>query len=130
MKILILFIMLFLHIVDDYYLQGVLAKMKQKAFWEENAPDPMYKNDYIVALVEHAFSWTFMIMLPAMVWMFYYQNIHLGWYVILFVWNVVLHSLVDHAKANMKLINLYEDQRVHFIQIMMTWILMFYWVLK
>jgi hypothetical protein len=130
MKILILFIMLFLHIVDDYYLQGILAKMKQKSFWEENAPDPMYKNDYIVALVEHAFSWTFMIMLPAMVWMFYYQNIHSGWYVILFVWNVVLHSLVDHAKANMKLINLYEDQRVHFIQIMMTWILMFYWVLK
>lgn len=130
MKILILFIMLFLHIVDDYYLQGILAKMKQKSFWEENAPDPMYKNDYIVALVEHAFSWTFMIMLPAMVWMFYYQNIHSGWYVILFVWNVVIHSLVDHAKANMKLINLYEDQRVHFIQIMMTWILMFYWVLK
>ena len=130
MKILILFIMLFLHIVDDYYLQGILAKMKQKSFWEENASDPMYKNDYIVALVEHAFSWTFMIMLPAMVWMFYYQNIHSWWYIILFVWNVVLHSLVDHAKANMKLINLYEDQRVHFIQIMMTWILMFYWVLK
>ena len=28
--------MIFLHIVDDYYLQGVLAKMKQRKWWEDN----------------------------------------------------------------------------------------------
>ena len=64
MKIIILLIMLFLHIVDDYYLQGILTKLKQKSWWEENAPNKLYKHDYIIALIEHAFSWTFMIMLP------------------------------------------------------------------
>ena len=38
MKYIILIIMIFLHIVDDFYLQGVLAKFKQKDWWKENYP--------------------------------------------------------------------------------------------
>ena len=60
----ILLTMIFLHIVDDYYLQGILAQMKQKKFWKEQAPDEKYKYDYIWALIMHGFSWAFMIMLP------------------------------------------------------------------
>ena len=41
----ILFVMVFGHIVDDYYLQGILASMKQKSWWKENAPDKMYEKD-------------------------------------------------------------------------------------
>lgn len=33
-KILILFTMIFCHIVDDYYLQGWLASAKQKSWWK------------------------------------------------------------------------------------------------
>ena len=39
--------MIFCHIVDDYYLQGKLASMKQKSWWEKNAPDRLYKYDYL-----------------------------------------------------------------------------------
>lgn len=60
----LLLCMLFCHIVDDYYLQGWLASAKQKSWWEKNAPNPLYKNDYIVALYEHAFSWTCMVHIP------------------------------------------------------------------
>ena len=66
LKTILLLTMLFCHIVDDYYLQGWLASAKQKLWWEKNVPDKLYKNDYIMALCEHAFSWTFMIMLPLM----------------------------------------------------------------
>ena len=59
--------MLFCHIVDDYYLQGWLASAKQKKWWEQNASNPLYKNDYIMALVEHAFSWTFMVHVPIVI---------------------------------------------------------------
>ena len=59
----ILILMLFAHIVDDYYLQGWLASAKQKKWWEKNAPDKLYKFDYIMALFMHSFSWTFMIMI-------------------------------------------------------------------
>ena len=47
LKIILLLGMLFCHIVDDYYLQGWLASAKQKSWWEKNAPDELYKNDYI-----------------------------------------------------------------------------------
>ena len=32
-KIFILLFMIMMHIVDDYYLQGILASMKQKSWW-------------------------------------------------------------------------------------------------
>ena len=32
-EIFMLLFMVFLHIVDDYYLQGILASMKQKQWW-------------------------------------------------------------------------------------------------
>lgn len=31
--------MIFCHIVDDYYLQGTLANLKQKSFWEKRYID-------------------------------------------------------------------------------------------
>lgn len=57
--------MLFMHVVDDYYLQGILANLKQRSYWEEHAPDSMYRYDYLVGLLMHSLSWSFCIILPA-----------------------------------------------------------------
>lgn len=124
MNILILFTMIFLHLVDDYYLQGILAKLKQKSWWEENAPDSLYKYDYIVALVEHAFSWTFMIMLPITIKMVVDNNILTIYWCIAFIVNLCIHAIVDHLKANDKKINLIIDQTIHICQIIITWLYM------
>ena len=121
MKIIILLIMLFLHIVDDYYLQGILASMKQRAWWKENAPDPLYKHDYIVVLMEHAFSWTFMIMLPVGIYTIFYDK-SIIFIIIMFLINWIIHSIVDHLKANVKVINLVTDQVIHILQIIVTWV--------
>lgn len=107
--------MIFLHIVDDYYLQGILAQMKQKKFWRENAPDEKYKFDYIWALIMHAFSWAFMIMLP-----FAVAGYAGSLFYTLFVVNAVIHAFIDDAKANRHTINLWEDQILHMIQIFAT----------
>lgn len=115
----IFLLMIFCHIVDDYYLQGWLASAKQKKYWEENAPDKMYKHDYIWALIMHSFSWTFMIMLPVALFM----NFNVGFeFVMLFVWNIFLHAITDNAKANKKKINLIQDQIVHILQIIATFL--------
>ena len=115
--ILIIMVMIFLHIVADYNLQGWLASAKQKSYWEEHAPNELYKNDYIMALFMHSFQWTFMIMLPIL----FVLNFEIGGvFIIWFVFNVGLHMYVDHLKANMKIINLVEDQLIHILQIVIT----------
>lgn len=111
--------MIFCHIVDDYYLQGWLASAKQKKWWIENAPNDLYKNDYLMALFCHSFSWSFMIQLPILIYSFY---THLFiWNILLFIINVIIHMFVDNLKANKLKINLIQDQIIHFIQIVVTW---------
>lgn len=110
--------MIFFHIIDDFVLQApCLCSLKQKSYWEENAPDVLYKYDYIWALIMHSFSWAFMIMLPIA----YVQQFNIDYrFAIIFVFNVALHAFIDNAKANWKLINLWGDQFIHIIQIGLT----------
>lgn len=113
----IVLLMIFLHIVDDYYLQGILASMKQKKFWEENAPDEMYKYDYLWALGVHSFSWAFMVMLPIA----FVKGFELSWvFLLYFMWNIVTHAWTDNLKANKRKINLWQDQTIHIGQIIVT----------
>ena len=122
-KIFILITMIFCHIVDDYYLQGWLASGKQKSWWVQNAPNNLYKNDYLMALFCHSFSWSFMIQLPVLIYSFY---THLFiWNIILFIINLIIHAFIDNLKANKLKINLIQDQTIHFIQIIITWIIIF-----
>lgn len=109
--------MIFCHIVDDYYLQGWLASAKQKKYWKDNAPDKMYQYDYIWALIMHAFSWSFMVMLPIAFSLSFDVNVL---FVIVFVFNVVIHAFTDNLKANKKKINLWVDQIIHLTQIVIT----------
>ena len=115
----IFLLMIFCHIVDDYYLQGWLASAKQKRYWEENAPDKMYKHDYIWALIMHSFSWSFMIMLPIALFMNF--NVTFS-FVTVFIWNVMIHGVTDDAKANKKKLNLIQDQMIHYAQIIITFL--------
>lgn len=113
--------MIFFHIVDDYYLQGWLASAKQKSYWEANAPDDLYKLDYIWALIMHSFSWAFMIMLPIA----YFRGFAIGIdFVVIFAINIGLYAFTDNCKANWKSISLIHDQIVHMFQILFTFIVL------
>ena len=114
-------LMVFFHIVDDYYLQGWLSSAKQKKWWQDNAPQSLYKYDYLVALFMHSFSWTFMIMLPLAIRAHFNPN---TLFLILFVMNIAIHSFVDDLKANRKRINLIVDQSIHMVQIIITFSLL------
>jgi hypothetical protein len=111
--------MIFCHIVDDYYLQGWLASAKQKEYWFKGAPimKKMYKYDYIWALIMHSFSWAFMIMLP--IAYHYSFNVDIL-FIIGFLINIAIHAVTDDLKANKKKINLWGDQLIHMVQIIVT----------
>lgn len=120
-EIFILLSMLFMHIVDDYYLQGILASMKQKAWWKkQESYKDLYKYDYIVALIMHSFSWAFMVMMPIAFVMSF--AITAG-FAIVFAVNAIVHCIVDNLKANKMKINLIQDQSIHVAQIITTFVL-------
>lgn len=114
---LLFLIMLFLHIVDDYYLQGILASLKQKSWWEdkiENLESSIYDKDYLVALFMHGFSWSFLISIPII---FLSGGVSLGLFIFIII-NGLIHSFIDNLKANKKKINLVVDQLLHILQIL------------
>ena len=41
----------------------------------------------------------------------------------LFVFNLVIHIITDNAKANLLKINLIQDQLIHIMQIVFTWVI-------
>lgn len=123
-KLFVIMFMLFCHVFDDYKLQaGVLNNLKQKKWWREQPEyNECYRYDYIVGLIMHSISWSFMIMLPLAIYLSF--NITLP-FVIIFLCNVLVHAVVDDLKANRKVINLVVDQAVHMAQIATTAILVF-----
>jgi hypothetical protein len=111
--------MIFCHIVDDYYLQaGLLNCLKQKSWWkEQNGYKNLYKYDYIIGLIVHSFSWAFMIMLPIA----FVDNFQIGvTFLIIFILNMIIHAVVDDLKANKFKTNLITDQAIHLLQIIIT----------
>lgn len=131
--VLALISMLFLHCFADYTLQGILASMKQREWWEKQIPNldqTQYKNDYKAALLAHAFEWAFVVMLPLMYKAYLLRNTIDATqaciaYVSFLVGNTVLHYEIDTDKANAKLLNLVQDQALHFAQIVFTWVVWF-----
>jgi len=118
-KLFIILLMIFCHIIDDYYLQkGLLNNLKQKSWWQEQPGyKKLYQYDYMVGLSVHSFSWAFMIMLPIT----FTMNFNITpFFVYILLTNLVVHAITDDLKANKKLINLWIDQTVHLCQIGLT----------
>lgn len=114
----VLLCMIFLHLIDDYKIQGWLASAKCKDWWKQNVPDEKYKNDYIIALIEHSFMNSFMIHIPIYIWLCKNEFV-LAFTVLL---STISHYVVDNAKANHKKINLIQDQAVHLVWIVVIWL--------
>lgn len=120
----LLLLMLFMHIVDDFYLQSILASMKQKVWWEGHEwSKNLYKNDYKMALLIHSMSWSIMLLLPSMFLLNIPSFVLLGMFII----NTVIHYIIDDEKANKLRINLMLDQTVHIFQVIVTWIILCQW---
>ena len=132
MSFFILLWLIFNHVIDDYFLQGILATLKQKDYWisesikkEENFDKSIYKYDYLMALFMHSFSWTFMIMIPLVISL-KFVNVNMSIFIPIFVLNLMIHFFTDNAKANLKAINLCQDQFIHMVQIFTTWLIILF----
>lgn len=124
LKLLILLSMIVCHIYDDYHIQGCLADMKQKSWWDKQTNDIFYRDDYKMALAEHAFGWSFFINLPLVLFYLFSPVLikDLAIFIVInCLINTIIHAFVDDLKANKKKINLVQDQLFHYIQVLITW---------
>ena len=123
--------MVFMHVFSDYNMQGILAQMKQKAWWIKNCPSPedapeMYSNDYKIALAMHSFAWAFAVMVPLAVHLLVTGTGIAGAFFFMLAMNAMLHYVIDDMKANWGMINLKTDQMAHMLQIACTWMICLY----
>ena len=112
----VLLCMFYLHLIDDYVLQGILAQLKQRDFWKPYGKK--YQADYVVALLEHGFMNAFLVHIPIYIWLCR-NEFALAFTILL---STISHSIVDDAKANDKTINLIQDQVAHLFWIMAVWV--------
>lgn len=125
-KILTLIIMITLHILTDFHLQGLFCNLKQKKWWADQLIDydeekkNLYKYDYLIGLVLHSFEWTFFFMIPV-----FLISDKTGYTIAAFIINTIIHAVVDDYKCNKCAINLIQDQSIHFLQILITWFIFF-----
>jgi hypothetical protein len=123
MKLFILAILIWAHIIADYNLQGILATMKQKTWWSKAiANDDKYKYDYIAALLCHAFSWSFIVHIPISIMMYYSNDKHFLALSISILVHFIIHAIIDNTKANLNKINLVQDQLLHLLQLLIIFI--------
>ncbi|MBR0541138.1 MAG: DUF3307 domain-containing protein [Clostridia bacterium] len=113
----VLLCMIYLHLIDDYVLQGILAKLKQKDFWEHCGQN--YVGDYGIALLEHGFMNSFLVHIPIYLWLC--KNEVVLFASVLLLGNI--HATIDDLKANQKKINLTQDQVLHIVLIVIWWVL-------
>ena len=125
-------LMLLLHFIADYTLQGCLANMKQKSWWIEQCHKhgfdfAKYKYDYVCSLICHALYWTLITFAPII---FFSDLSDIGIVTVAFG-NMAIHAIIDHTKANKFKINLIVDQLLHWAQIFITYEviygIMFWW---
>lgn len=133
-KIFVFLAMIFLHIMNDFNMQGRFFKLKRKQYWEEqfvHAKDPyaefyMYRNDYKACIIAHSFSWAFLVELPVIAYALWKNNLIMSIiYIASILVNTVIHSAIDNLKDNEYKISLTVDQQLHFCQVLLTWAIAF-----
>lgn len=119
--------MFFMHVVADFKLQGIMASMKQKTWWQkqEGYDEEDNGNDYKFPLFWHSLQWSFCIMFP----LFIADNLKINVVsLIFFCLNTYCHYIIDDEKANKHYINLVSDQFIHLLQIVGTFICCEIWM--
>lgn len=115
---LVFLLMIAMHVIEDFHLQGRMADMKQKSWWEEYPLQ--YRGDYVPVLMLHGMEWSILVSLPLLL----ITGLNVPGIVLLgIVINGFVHAIVDDLKANRFLINLETDQSIHILQILLIYLL-------
>ena len=108
-------LLIFLNIIVDYFFDT--GKLKSKDFWEANMEKSteelkkMNKSSYSAALSAAAFIWSFVLHIPIII-LIYYFNISIEWYKLLISLLILflVHRNLDNNFTNNRLIGFWGLQ--------------------
>lgn len=106
--------MIFCHFIFDCYFQ-TNKTMKNKQWWKKRHDKSMKQYNYLIGLMIHSFVWSFGILLP-----FTFVNKELNY--VLLIMNTLIHAIVDNLKTNEKRLSSVQDQILHIVQIIITFL--------
>lgn len=120
LKIMVLFCMIFCHIIGYFRLLGFFGKVKKGLWWGD---EDKYKNDRMVVLLEHGFSWSFIMHLPIFVLALISGNgLVMQVLPISIIAQAIAHSCFSNEKDNSQINSLLEDQVLHFVLTIGAWV--------
>ena len=107
----ILIMMMFCHVVEDFYLEGCLA-------WMNTELRALQQKDYKIVLMMQSLSWTCCIFIPII-----YHIGHCGWmyeevpFLVTFVLDWIIQAIVTSLKYHKGVISLAQKQIVNILQV-------------
>lgn len=120
-------LMFLLHFFADFNLQigSGMDKFKQRKWWSDQLPNntverdrylifKKYRYDYLCGLVCHGLYWSLIVCLPILLAGGF-------WYALNSLAHGAIHVFVDDAKANRMKLNLWQDQAIHALQVLLVW---------
>lgn len=115
--------MLWCHIIGDWILQpDIMKNGKCKSWWEENYPDKLYQDDYMMVLFIHSFLWSITTHIPFIL-LYLLNDMDLGGALIgAILLQTLIHHIIDDVKANEFGISLKTDQQLHMLQVVGSFI--------
>lgn len=117
----LLILIIFLHVLADFNMQGIMAQMKSKDYWKKY--DKKYQFDYVMPLIGHSFQWSFIVNLPITITAIYTGADCLEMFVCMsIIFHTILHAYIDTLKANDNKTTLIQDQFYHMLQLILLWV--------
>lgn len=109
--------MFLMHVIGDSIFQSITLSMKKRKYYWKDYND--YRNYlYIFYLLLHSFIWSTTIHFSLILIMGI--KIITRMFIISYIINILLHSVIDDMKANRKMIGMIIDQFLHSLQILLT----------
>ena len=116
----------FCNLMEVYHIQGCLKEQRTKKWWQSKVKNSEDKNEeadnngWIPCLIAHALEWCFISMIPLAIYgysRFGFENEFWWYWIAVFVFNTIVHYVIDIFKTHYDRITWSVDQALHCLQI-------------
>ncbi len=95
--LILLSIMLFMHIIAEYFPLNTLKKLCDKIWWTANYPNKLSQNEWYIAIFIYSYFWAFMIQIPVLYQLWGIITVK---FVLILICNTIIRAVVKNFEIN------------------------------